>query len=95
MHPNATRLTPCGFRDEGEQILVILDGSRLLVEALVRRRLVERVENGAEREMAFGIAPAASHRVIVEQQTGYFPTETPQDVSQCLAHQTMGAHHPG
>lgn len=60
-------LTSCGFRDEGEQVPVILGGGRLLIEALVYRRLVERREYGAQREMALGITSAAGHRVIVEE----------------------------
>lgn len=70
-------LTPCGFRDEAEQVSVILGGGCLLVEALVHRRLIERREHGTQREMALGIASTAGHLVIVKQQTADFPPETP------------------
>jgi len=61
----------------------------------VHRCLVQGGEHGPEREVALGVASAAGHRMIVEQQTGDLPAEAPQDVPERLAHQTMGAHHPG
>lgn len=88
-------LTPRRLRDEREQVPVVLGGGRLLVEAPVHRRLIERRENGAQGEVALGVAPAAGHRVIVVEQAGDFPSEAPQDVPERLAHQTMGAHHSG
>jgi len=62
-----SRLTSCRFRDEGEQVSIILGGGRLLIKASVHGRLIERREYSAEREMAFGIASAAGHCVIVEE----------------------------
>lgn len=59
-HRESSGLTPCSFRDMGEQVSVLLGGGRLLVERLDFRLVIElgfdRPEDGAESEVALGIA---------------------------------------
>lgn len=45
--------------------------------------------------MALGVAAAARHRVIVIKKSSDFPSESFQDMSERLAHQPVGTHHPG
>lgn len=76
-------LTPCGFRDMGEQVSVLLGVGRFLVERLDLRLVIElrfdRPEHGAQPEIALGIAffVLVGLVVIVKQQTADFPSEAP------------------
>lgn len=90
-----SQLTSSRLREKSEQLSIVFDGGRFLVEAFVNRRLIQTGENGAQSEVTLGVAAAARHRVIVIKKPGDLPSESFQDMFERLAYQSVRAHHSG
>lgn len=87
-------LTPCAPGYELQQLTIFLRAGGVLVKAAVCWRLIERGEDGPQREVTHGVATRRADPVVVVQQACHLPAEHVQNVTQRLAHQPVGAHHP-